>query len=98
MSRKAITANRLIDGRVVFLTDAGAWSHRFDDAALHAGDVVEARLAALAAAPLGAQVVGAYAVAVDGDGLRPTPHGARERIRTRGPSVRPDLGVQAGNG
>jgi len=98
MSTHAITANRLIDGRVVYLTASGAWSERFGDAVLYAADVVDARLAAIEAAPLGTQVVGAYALAVDAGAATPAPRGQRERIRTRGPSVRPDLGYQAGNG
>jgi len=98
MSSHAITANRLIDGRVVYLTAGGTWSERFGEAGLHAADVVEARLAEIDTAPLGTQVVGAYALAVDAGAATPAPRGQREQIRTRGPSVRPDLGYQAGNG
>ncbi|HET7717900.1 MAG TPA: DUF2849 domain-containing protein [Bauldia sp.] len=86
--QKAITANRLDDGRVVFLDANGGWTL----------DVAEARLLAdgpeLDEATAYAQgqhdariVVEPYAIdmtVIDG---RPTPTRIRERIRAEGPSI-----------
>ena len=91
-----LTANRLRDGEVVFLTRAGTWSQAIDEATLavepQAAQALEAR---------GKEdeknniVTGIYlfdAERVDGN-IRAA-H-IRERIRTLGPSVRLDLGKQA---
>jgi hypothetical protein len=86
--QKAITANRLDDGRVVFLDANGGWT----------GDVTQARLIAdgpeLDEATAYAQaqhdariVVEPYAIdmtVIDG---RPTPARIRERIRAEGPTI-----------
>ena len=90
-----MTANHLISGEVVFLTRAG-WDTRVDDA-LVAADTdqlrgFEARAKADADAAI---VVEAYAIEVAALNDRVVPVRLRERMRTSGPSVRPDLGRQA---
>ena len=94
MALEIITANRLGDGLVIFLTAEG-WSADINDATVaETGDQTRALLA-LAEADAG-QVVGPYEIAVergDDGGLRPLKY--REVLRTRGPSVRVDLGYQA---
>lgn len=90
---KVMTANRLSDGAVVYLTLAHRWSDRFEDA--HAS-AEPSELAGFEATALEAVktriVVGAYlfAVSVNADGS-PAPLGQRERIRAAGPSVGTDL-------
>jgi sulfite reductase (NADPH) hemoprotein beta-component len=42
------------------------------------------------------EVVGAYLIEVEAGERGPAPVRFRERLRARGPSVRPDLGRQAG--
>ena len=98
MSLKVITANRLVDGRVVYLDAAGAWSPRFGQARRYDADTVDAVLETLSRTPAASEVVDRYAIEVGGDSDQTAPRGQRETIRTRGPSVRPDLGYQANNG
>ncbi len=93
---QVLTANRLRDGEVVFLTRSGAWSELIDEAALavekEAASALEARGAEAVRQTL---ITGPYlfdAVRVDG---RVRAVHIRERIRTLGPTVRLDLGKQA---
>lgn len=94
-----LLANHLLDGDVVFHT-GGGWSLdpakalvAHDDATVILLD--EARKVALARN----EVVDAYLVdvAVGEDG-RAVPRHFRERFKTLGPSIRPDLGKQAMSG
>jgi len=86
---RIVTANRLADGSVVFLAEAGRWSPELSEA-VAAPD--EARLAPLLAeaerAVAAREVVGAYAapVAIEPDG-HIAPLGQKERIRAAGPSI-----------
>ncbi|MDF1722361.1 MAG: DUF2849 domain-containing protein [Minwuia sp.] len=89
-----ITANRLGDGLVIFLTTTG-WSANINAAEVSETKDATAVLLARAEADAG-NVVGPYAVAVtrQADGsLHAQKY--REALRTRGPSVRTDLGYQA---
>lgn len=99
MTRQVISANRLTDGLVVYLTDGGDWSEAIaearivDDAAAHAAAVAEG-----AAAVARQHVVEPYAIDIDVSSGAPRPARLREYIRARGPTVRPDLGKQAAIG
>ena len=95
MTEQAVTANRLGNGVVVYLTAQGAWSERLEDAARADGAAAEAMLAEAEAQPLA--VVGPYLIdlAEGENGLELA--SVRERIRAAGPSVRLDHGKQAGN-
>lgn len=90
---KVMTANRLSDGAVVYLTLSHTWTDRFADA--HAS-AVPAELAGFEATALeavrGRVVVGTYLfpVAVEPDDSL-VPLGQRERIRSAGPTVGTDL-------
>lgn len=95
MRMQAVTANRLDDGFVVYLTPAGTWSERLSDCALAIETEASALLARAGAGPAAGEVVGPYLIAVEVAGGRVRPLGQRERLRTLGPSVRPDLGYQA---
>ena len=93
---KALTANRLSDGDVVFLTRSGNWSLSVDDAALalepDAAKALEARGREAEEANV---VTGAYLFDAElRDGRVRALH-IRERIRTLGPTVRQDLGKQS---
>jgi hypothetical protein len=85
---KAITANRLGDGRVVFLGEEGSWPTAFSQASLFAdGPELEEALAYAQAQHDARIVVEPYPidVVVGDDGAQPVRF--RERIRTLGPTV-----------
>ncbi|MBW7850711.1 MAG: DUF2849 domain-containing protein [Rhodospirillales bacterium] len=81
--RRIVTANRLRDGRVVFLTGAG-WSSDVAKAQALSPAEAEAALELVSMGPR-TEVIAAYATEIDADGL---PKRVRERIRVAGPSVR----------
>ncbi len=90
-----MTANHLISGEAVFLTEAG-WDSRVDGALVAADPDRLPGLEARAKADTDAAiVVEAYAIEVTASNGRVVPVRLRERMRTSGPSVRPDLGHQA---
>lgn len=89
---KAVTANRLTDGAVIWLGRDGALAERFEGAVLYTDEEAPAALAGLAAQAT--LVANAYLIEADGSG--PAGREAlREGIRRNGPTVRPDLGKQA---
>jgi hypothetical protein len=91
---KFITAHELRSGEVVYRTDAGGWSVRIADAALYDDEPAEA---ALEAARREATVVtNAYLVEAEGPATPAARVALRETIRAKGPTVRLDLGKQAG--
>lgn len=92
---QVVTGNDLLEGDVIYLTSAGDWSRRHEEAAVAAdADAAQALLAR--AERQWDRVVGPYlAEAVIGAEGRPAPAHYRERLRTLGPSNRPDLGRQA---
>jgi len=86
--RKAITANRLSDGLVVFLSEAGEWSLSVGDAALFAdGPELEKALAFGKEQHEARIILDPYAIDMEvvGDTARPTR--LRERIRAIGPTI-----------
>jgi hypothetical protein len=94
---KAVTANRLIDGEVVFWK-AGAWVDGFGDAELFdesRGAEVEAAVAGKAQPTVVVDVYPIDLAPVDG-GLAPVSY--RERIRALGPTNEPTHGKQAVGG
>ncbi len=91
-----LTANRLIDGDVVFLTAENDWSIDINDACIVADTSEAARLEGLGAkAEIAAHVIGCYLIdVVVVDGAINARH-YREIMRAKGPTVRSDLGKQA---
>ncbi|MGQ3675062.1 DUF2849 domain-containing protein [Xanthobacter sp. TB0139] len=90
-----VTANRLTDGAVVWLTANGSWSEKLADAVVR--DTAEAVLDLLDLANGDESVaVGAYSarVTLDEKGC-PQPGTLRERIRLKGPTAGPVLGDHA---
>ncbi len=92
MTRWILTANRLGDGRVVFL-GAHGWSERLREATVAESDAEKRALEALGAQSVAAcEVVGPYLVEVEPEDGIPVPVHYRERIRAFGPTIRPQLG------
>jgi len=87
MPLEIVTANRLADGRTVYLAEAG-WSESME-AAQVAGSAAaaEALLAVAARAAAENEVVAPYRIAVVEEGGRLRPATLRERIRAGGPTV-----------
>ena len=83
-----VTANRLRDGAVVYLTPNGGWSSAISDAAVARDAAAAERLTAAGNQAAADQVVvGPYLIAVAVKDNRVAPLGTRERIRALGPSV-----------
>ncbi len=100
MALKAITANRLRDGAVVWLgkqngSTANQWVERMGAAAVYDEADVARALADAQQDEACNLVVGIYALEVELAGGIPTPLRTKERIRALGPSVRADVGKQA---
>ena len=83
-----IIANRLIDGRVVFMDESGGWVNEIADGSLLVSrqDAAEQLNAAQQAVEEN-EVVDPYLIDVSADGGRRRPVLVRERIRAFGPSV-----------
>ena len=91
-----MTANRLRDGDVVFLTRAGTWSETIDDAVLVLEPQAAAALEVRAAEDVKSNIVtGQYLFDAERVGGKIKATHIRERIRTLGPTVRIDHGKQA---
>ena len=96
MSTQVVTANRLGDGRVVYLGSEDFWVERIEAAEVAAGKDPAAALLSRAEAPAQVtRVVGPYLMDVIVEAGRPRATSNREIIRAQGPSVRADLGYQA---
>ena len=96
MNNQVISANRLDNGTVVYLTAYGDWTERLAQAQVTDGeDQGEAALDVAFGAVEACIVVDPYLIDIDDrDGeRRPTLN--RELIRAEGPTVRLDLGKQA---
>ena len=94
---QAVTANRLPDGVVVYLTAENGWSESLQDA-----EVAEGKEAADALLARGAEffepknlVLDVYLFEVEKTGTGIRASSVREIIRQAGPTVRKDLGKQA---
>ena len=80
-----VTANRLSDGAVVYLTAGKEWTTRIEDAAVvSTAPAATELLQAATADDVGA--VGAYVAPVRLDGTAIKPGNLRERIRLQGPT------------
>lgn len=96
---QVVTANRLGDGRVVYLAPEGVWVERIDDAATAAdATAAEALMAQAAPAVDACQVVEPYLIEVEvvPGGLKAKSY--RELIRASGPSMWTVPGKQAAAG
>ncbi|ASG23125.1 DUF2849 domain-containing protein [Nitrospirillum viridazoti] len=85
---KVVTANRLQDGAVVWLTAAGTWSTRVADAQVQTdAPSAETALGIARASAARQEVVEPYAVDVVVEATGPRPLKTREWIRAAGPSI-----------
>nr|WP_194300994.1 DUF2849 domain-containing protein [Acetobacter lambici] len=82
-----VTANRLLDGRIVWLDAQGKWQLTIAQACLFPNDGMEAVLRSQNARAGADNVVGVYGVQVEQTRHGPCPRTTRERIRADGPSV-----------
>lgn len=95
---KIVTGNELRSGAVVFLAETG-WSASVDEALVAEDEeALSALMAAADQAKAANLVVDVYATDVRREGCRLIPVHYREVMRTKGPTVRADLGYQAGQG
>ncbi|GBQ59394.1 DUF2849 domain-containing protein [Komagataeibacter swingsii] len=85
-----ITANRLLDGRIVWLTQQG-WSEHIGHARVFDNADIEGAIEQAKAAPDARKLVGIYGVQLDPAAAGLSPLTVRERIRAFGPSVHPDF-------
>ena len=81
------TANRLRDGRVVWLAAGDSWVDEIGAAAVFAPEEAEAGLARAKRGEAQQLVVGVYGVEVALQAGKPVPTRFRERLRMQGPSV-----------
>jgi len=94
---QAVIASRLRDGRVVYLAPIG-WSESLAEAELAASKEAAETLMTRAQAAIAVnEVVDAYLSDMVEEGGAIRPLSLRERIRSLGPTVRSDLGYQAGD-
>ncbi len=91
-SVQIITANRLIDGRVVFWTEARAWDVDVNTAEVFADPAAaEGALARAQADVTARKIVDPYPIAVAAADGRIVPTLLRERIRADGPTIPSDF-------
>ena len=96
MINQVISANRLGDGIVVYLTANGDWSERIDHAQVVDGkEQAEAALDVAFGAVEACIVVDPYLIDIADSGGERRPTLNRELIRAKGPTVRLDIGKQA---
>lgn len=91
---KALTANRLRDGRVVYLGTDDCWTERLAEAARFE-DSEAAAVAVAAASARAGEIAAAYLIEIEA-GAPAGRDALRENIRLRGPTVRPDLNRDGG--
>ena len=85
---QALTANRLRDGQVVFLTRTSGWAGQLAQAALADSDAAAAQLLASGqAAEQRCEVVGPYLIEVRSQDDQIVAAELRERIRATGPTI-----------
>lgn len=96
---QVVTANRLVEGDVVYLTEDGQWSERLDDGCLADNEQKADALMETAEQAVAAQlVVAPYAIDVIAEDGAVRASRYREHIRASGPTIRTDLGKQAAQG
>ena len=99
MALQMMTANRIGDGTVVYLTRVGGWSERITDGEVSRSDEERDTLMAVAQATAEIpEVVEPYLIDVveEAGVIRPVRY--REAIRAQGPPVHPAFGQQAEEG
>lgn len=85
---KVITANALLEGDVVYLTQDDTWTRNLKDADVLT-DEADAQIRLIDASARLSEVVGVYLADVSPDAKGPKPTHFREAFRMRGPSNYP---------
>ncbi len=96
---QVVTANKIGDGRVVYLTRVGGWSERITDGQVSRSD--EERDEMMAVAQTTAEipeVVEPYVIDVVEEAGVVQPVRYREAIRAKGPTIHPAFAKQAAGG
>ena len=94
---QVVIANRLHDGSVVFLAADEKWVERIEESRMGEGPGEAEKMMRSARRAVESQsIVGPELIAVEREGDRIVPKSRRDRIRAQGPSIRSDLGKQAG--
>ncbi|GBQ84128.1 DUF2849 domain-containing protein [Asaia krungthepensis] len=88
-----LTANRLLDGHIVWRDAEGAWNRSIAHAAILAPDTYESALDSATQSAQADGVVGVYEVVVR-PGTIAEPVSVRERIRAFGPTVHPQFATE----
>jgi hypothetical protein len=92
--KQILTANRLSDGLVVYLTSTNVWSESAEDALIAVTDEEAKGLEASGKLHEVTQVSGPYLITVEQEGNHILPVSYRERIRAHGPSIREPRAVE----
>lgn len=88
MEAQIVTANRLIDGLVVYFTADDTWSHWIADAHMCTTESdIQSTLSLAQASVADNEVVDAYLIDVRNEGSTIKPVRYREIIRAKGPSI-----------
>ena len=87
MSHQMVTANRLSDGVVVYLTADGRWSTSVNEGHFVTDDEADALLKSADKSIDDCTVVDAYLIAVEAAGTDVRPIRFREQVRAKGPTV-----------
>jgi hypothetical protein len=96
MTHQVVTANRLGDGRVVYLADGYLWVEEVGRARVAENDDAGKALAAVAEKAVADRIVVApYLIDVKVEGDHVTPTRYREVLRALGPSSHPEFGRPA---
>ncbi|GBR55516.1 hypothetical protein AA106555_2038 [Neokomagataea thailandica NBRC 106555] len=93
-----ITANRLLDGAIVWLAADDIWLTRMQRANVFEPEAAVERVSALQSRAQSDGVVGIYEIAVRPEETGPMPVTMRERIRAFGPTVHPQFAYTAQEG
>lgn len=96
---QAVTGNRLLDGEVVYFVRAGAdWVTDFAAASIADGaEEAASLLAAASPTDIEARILDPYLFEIlETEAGNYAPASVREKIRAKGPTIRTDLGKQAG--
>ncbi len=94
-----VTANRIGDGTVVYLTRVGGWSERIADGQVSRSDEEIDTLMAVARATAEIpEVIEPYVIDVVEEAGVVRPVRYREAIRAQGPTIHPAFGQQAAGG
>lgn len=90
--QSVLTANRLLDGRIVWLATDGSWQLKLEQAKIFPNDEVESALSEQVQNAQKNQLVGVYGVQVHYTAQNLlVPVTSREQIRAAGPSVHPEF-------